>query len=336
MEVGLVSEGSDDFGRTRWAGGGATRFELPRLSLGMDGELSPRLRFHGQFDWDPSSDAADGSDLGLGEFFVERGDGEGAPTWKFGAFALPFSEEHLGALRSCVYTLTPSIINGFFEEARLFGAEVRSARFDEAGPLRWRVGFGSGLDGISMYHRTPVNSDRPVRIDELEADGGMARYAEISRRSRRRDRAGCVDWHFAWFDNGGDPDAAPEHVPSDETKTWFFGAHWRWSHRLVLVGKWCEGTSRRDAGRYMDFAIKYALLHWRLDERQFLSARRDAWQLEDEGVQTWDSGEGYTFAWGRRMDDEGELFVEFVRPLPGGVQKSADQDLFQVVYRLRF
>lgn len=336
LGVGWIVESSGVAGRTRYEGFDGKHFDVSRMALGVDAEPAEGLQFHLQLDHDSSWQDHTGRDW-INEVYFDVEDFLGLGRARLGAYALPFSREHLGPLRSCRYTVTPSTLSTMVERIRSRGFHVTGQK--RPGALTWRAGLSSGTDDFAPAYAYLFSvDDRARSIETAEADGGMGHWLQVERPLPTRRMGSRLAWQLALFDNGGDTAPGGSLTPSTETDFFLWGLEY--AHGKVrFLWQSADGTSRRSATEFRDWESTYILLNWKLRGRSSVTGRYERWDNVDETGQTQDSGGEKTLCFNRVLGSgqgNGLLQFEFIKPKPGGWQKDLHLNQFQARYTMWF
>jgi hypothetical protein len=163
--LGKTRYGSDEHGGSR------SLFRLSQLSFTADARFSRTLGAHAQLNVDAEPDRGDaGERIDLVEAFLRFRFGLGERNeirGRAGLFIPPISLEHPGKAWTTVYTITPSVINGWVgEEVRSLGAEASFARTGLENELSFSgAGFGwNDPNGSLLAYRGWAAHDRQTAL----------------------------------------------------------------------------------------------------------------------------------------------------------------------------
>jgi hypothetical protein len=309
-------------------------FTLPQASIGVDKEVNPGVFFHAQFDY-ASDVSAMGGTVHINEayFFVDEifGDIGG----KVGAFALPFSMEHNGPFRSCNYTITPSIVNTLNEAWRGYGIEFQKVKDVEPSDIIWKVGIVSGTDTLmAAPGGTGFWTDAPVGINQGEADDRFGYYLYVGKKPEKEG----FGWNLSYFDNGGDKNATLPHIASADVNYWQIGLEW-WGEKFGVMAQYIDGDHDFGTGADTEFSAWYALVNFKIDDKNNVSARYDSFDGKLKGTALKDEITGFTFAFNHKVTENSLFQLEYLTPdekqKPGAWSDQKD-DLVQLRYKVHF
>lgn len=314
----------DNSNLTRWGGNpDSTFFSLSDVRLGIDRELEGDIQFHLQLDY--SAQIGNASDARINEaFFTTKVD---EADLKFGAFALPFSWEHTGALHTCEYTITPSFLNGLWDNAlRVYGVAYKKDAKDE-GKLGFELGVINGLDnpGASLFNAMYSLSDASGSIESaVENDDSFGYYLHIPTHQLG------MDWSFTYIDNGGD--AADVTAPSDELDGWQVGAKWA-KNEMTVIGQYANLNHVDTASPTTEAEVSswFILLNYKLEGDSSISLRMG--ELHETIGAATQFGEELTFAYNTKLGG-GDFTFEYATIDSGSIDPK--DDLIQVSYRRSF
>ena len=310
-------------------------FDMPQVSLGVDKEVNPGVFFHAQFDFNAYVNQyfIGGSAVSVNEayFFVDEifGDIGG----KVGAFALPFSMEHNGPFRTCNYTITPSVVNSFFEGVRGYGMEFQKTKDVQAGDIAWKFGVMSGTDfgGLASPTAGNVFNTVPVALGQGEGDDGFGFYIMIDKKPTENSAFG---WNLSYFDNGGDNTASTDGIHNDSPEVDLFNLGLTWSNDDFLVlAQYADGSIDTE-----DFTAFYFLVNFKIDEKQSVSLRYDDATLDDIAGAEIYAIDAITFAYNRKVTENSMFQLEYLTPnlSAGGTDQDIKDDVFQIRYKVHF
>lgn len=315
----------DNANLTRWGGNpDSTFFSLSDVRLGIDRKLEGDVDFHLQLDYNAQIGNANDASINEVYFLTKVQDAQ----LKAGAFALPFSWENNGALHTCTYTITPSFINGLWDNAlRVYGLAYKKDA-EKKGDLGLEIGIINGLDNPaagSLFNAMFNLSDASGSIEAAaENDDSFGYYLHIPTTQFG------LDWSFTYMDNGGD--AADATAPSDELDGWQIGAQWKKNEFTVLTQY--ADLSFTDTGAPTvdtDVSSWFILVNYKLEGDSSITLRRG--ELHETIGTATQYGEELTFAYNTKFGG-GDFTFEYATIDTGAVDPK--DDLIQVSYRRNF
>jgi hypothetical protein len=343
--------------KTRYAGtADQTFFTIPQASIALDHEVSDGIGLHVQYDYGTDALNAVGGGVGLNEAYLFVDEIFGDVGGKVGGFAMPFqSWEINGPFRTSNDTITPSAKNTWFEGTRVVGLELTKTQDVDPADVKWHLGLFTGGDTVSAVGAGMVGAmSDAVGLGALAGsttiDDSFGYYLDIESGDDPEKNWG---WRLGLFDNGGDNGAvpaAPAVAPaglanSQEIDGWQIGFWWK-NDTFKVQFEYLSADSTTNvlgagaAGQTNDITSWYILANYQMNEDSSLTVRYDDWENETNTVPaTGIEGDGFTFAWNKKINDTSMFQFEWLSPdeqTITGTSSDVSDDLVQFRYKVWF
>lgn len=350
LSVGITSTdeggpvGSTPF-RTRYGGNPSkTFFHLPRSALVVQAAPAEDWRVHLHLDFTP--DPVDrglqpaGQNVGLNEAVLAWNPDGGRWTLRLGGFAPSFSSWEIdGPARTLTRTITPSVVNTFFDTIRLTGLEA-VGEFEPGAHLRLALVNGADL-GIGLQPPGLVGN-----ISDAPGIGALGRSTSRDDRfgyyvDYERELGPSLKGRVGYLDLGGDTSARAPLVPTVDVTGFHVGLRGTWNDwEAVAQAVFLESDIGSLAGVRGDNDALSLGVTRHLGTRDSLTLRWDDWSNEVTTSPTSGSeGSAWTLAWARQLSDHDRLQWEWIDPDERFLNLAGadhEDEQFQVRYTVQF
>jgi hypothetical protein len=270
-----------------------------------------------------------------------------------GRIATPWGHETAGMFRTNPYFISNSFLN-----SQVVGL-VQGAYFStesEDGEWNWGIGIHNGDLMNPDNNYTHLNPFAPIvnRFGTLawaqagvggvnnNSDDSLGYILHVG--SKAED--GDFKWDVNYFTNSGDRNDA--NNASDELNFFTVGLDYRinedWHTSLEYVdGTLTDSTVANQTLDEADFTTWYLQVVYNLDEKSTLALRYDKYEADAENgvANPIMEMDGITFAYARKVSDNGTLLVEwsqpdYDKPVKPAANKRDDYDVIRASYRIDF
>jgi hypothetical protein len=203
------------------------------------------------------------------------------------------------------------------------------------------VGVASNTDaalsvpGATLYpfslNDTPVGINTNSGVGEI--DTGLGYYLYIARHPEKRG----LGWNLGYFVNGGDTAATLPAFSTMEVDFYEVGFEY-WSNRWGFQGQYVGASVTPDAvaGSAYDAIMWYFLFNLKVDNRNNVSLRYDAWSGDVTAAGLQDvSGDAITFALNHKVTENSLMQFEYLNPVDDVPTGSTDVKI-QLRYKVHF
>jgi hypothetical protein len=251
--------GGRNFNADGSGGQDANLFQLSQISLVMDAPMPMGTLVHAQMNLNTDTDAGNGT-VGIMEAWgqLDHRWGPYATRVRAGAFIPLISWEHPNNAWSTEYTLTPSAIGSWLEDAKVIGGEDTWEISGEGKRLRFTGAVFSGGDqtGSALTKRGWDMQDLQANLNSVVNIPGGATgqpIREIDGQLGYYGRAGFSLWDdllqgsAGYWDNDGNVNGNKFTDPGESlgawhTRFWDAGGKLEW-HQFTLIGQIMDGHS---------------------------------------------------------------------------------------------
>ena len=279
------------FGGSRYAYGEEDRlfFDLANTGIAFDMNIDNLSSIHFAFNVDSSIQKGD-STSSIDEAWYYKNELIGKLGARFGIFPLPFSREHKGPFNSTVRSISPSVINSFFNSFRVTGLELKKGYKVPGKHFDWRFGIATGMDTVSFAHREMRYSDWRHSEVSPSTDGSSGIFGYIGKNHSNSCKRGKLSWHGGFLLNYGNDEA---EAPSGDTKLLLMDFSYE-EGKFGFLFQGLAGHTNYDTHSRESVEINFSKAWWTFHKKLEICARYDNWFTDNRYSDKTDEGHGYT------------------------------------------